>query len=78
MVERRLSQTQVYVVTTLVKQRDALAQQIAEINAAIQEQAELLRAKFALPEGVYQFFGDEQGIKLVRREEAVEAAEIAE
>lgn len=66
-IERRLSKAQARTVVILAEQREALARQMAEVNEALNEQAELLRTKFELPDGTYHFFGDAEGVKLVRR-----------
>jgi hypothetical protein len=66
-IERQLSKVQGRTVLALAEQREALVKQLAEINEALNEQAELLRVNFGLPEGKYDFFGDTNGIKLMLR-----------
>lgn len=79
MIERTLSKGQGRAVLALVREREELTraanEQIAEINAALQEQAETLRAVFGLPEGQYRFEGDASAVRLVSVEEAALAAD---
>jgi len=80
MIERILSKAQGRAVLALVRERDEITraanEQIAELNAAIQEQAETFRAAFGLPEGQYRFEGDVNAVRLVSVEEAALAPEV--
>lgn len=82
MIERILSKAQGRAILAMVREREELTrqanEQIAEINAGIEAQAETLRLAFGLPEGQYRFEGDAREVKLVGVEEAVLAAQRAE
>ena len=54
-----------YLTRTNAQQRQVLLE-LREINAAIEEQAESLRVRFGLPEGHYRFFGDQNGVRLIK------------
>lgn len=73
MIERILSKEQKRSILSLIREREELMrianEQIAEINAALVEQAAMLRQVYGLPEGQYEFKGDANEVKLVRREE---------
>lgn len=77
-IQRQLNKAQARAIIALVKERDALTQQLNDIHAAFNEQAELLRVKYGLPEGEYTFTGDQNGIALVKVEKAQEAVETTE
>lgn len=68
MIERQLSKSQRRVILALMRERDLIVkranEEVAEINAAIEEQAQLLRQAFDLPEGNYQFEGDTESVFL--------------
>lgn len=78
-IERILNKAQKRGVLSLVREREetvrAANEQVAEINAALAEQSEMLRASFGLPEGRYEFKGDPNEIKLVRVEEPAKTEE---
>ena len=94
MIQRKLSKAQGYAVQVLAVQLNQLQAQIVETQEALNEQAELLRARFGLPEGESQFGQGPDGWTLVvtpapekpagvaipppTPEEAAELAEIAE
>jgi small-conductance mechanosensitive channel len=73
MIERILSKTQGRTVLALVRERDEITrnaqEQINELNEAIDEQVDMLRAHFDLPEGKYEIVGNPQEIKLRRVED---------
>lgn len=81
MIERILSKAQGRAILAMVRERDDLTrqanEQIAEINAALEAQADVLRLAFGLPEGQYRFEGDTREVKLVGEAEAVLAAQRA-
>ena len=93
MIQRKLSKAQGYAVQVLAVQLTQLQAQIVETQEALNEQAELLRARFGLPEGEAQFRQGQDGWELVvtptpekpagvaipppTPEEAAELAEIA-
>lgn len=67
-IERILSKSQGRAVGSMVYEREQIKreanQQIDEVNAALEEQASVLRAYFGLPEGEYIFEGRPEGIVL--------------
>ena len=65
MVQRKLSKAQGYVVQGLATQLNQLQAQANEIQAALNEQAELARLKYKLPEGAAQFTQGPDGWTLV-------------
>lgn len=81
MIERILSRAQGRAILAMVRERAELTrqanEQIAEINAGMEAQAETLRLAFGLPEGQYRFEGDAREVKLVGQAEAVLAAQRA-
>lgn len=80
-IERILSKTQARAVIAMVREREQIMrvanEQIGEINAALDAQAEMMRAHFGLPEGRYVFSGNPEGIKLEMKTETAESSEVA-
>ena len=80
MIQRKLSKAQGYAVQVLAVQLNQLQAQIVETQEALNEQAELLRARYELPEGESQFRQGPDGWELVvtpaaKPEPAAEACE---
>ena len=65
MIQRKLSKAQGYAVQVLAMQLNQLQAQIVETQEALNEQAELLRVSFSLPEGESQFGQGPDGWTLV-------------
>ena len=61
MIERTLSKTQKRIFVALSQQKQRLNEQFAEIVEAEQEQIEMLRVKYGLPEGEYQLRQEQNG-----------------
>jgi len=55
MIQRKLSKAQGHIVQVLALEREQLLGQMNEVQAAISDQAELLRKHYELPEGEVQF-----------------------
>ncbi len=72
-IERVLSKSQARAVIAMVRERERIMheanEQIGEINAALDEQAEMMRAHFGLPEGAYIFEGNPNGVTLKMKPE---------
>ena len=65
MIQRKLSKAQGYAVQVLAVQLTQLQAQIVETQEALNEQAELLRARYGLPEGELRFGQGPDGWELV-------------
>ena len=65
MTQRKLSKAQGYAVQVLAVQLTQLQAQIVETQEALNEQAELLRARYELPEGESRFGQGPDGWELV-------------
>ena len=65
MIQRKLSKAQGYAVQVLAVQLTQLQAQIVETQEALNEQAELLRARYGLPEGESRFGQGPDGWELV-------------
>lgn len=80
MIERKLSKTQSRVFMALAAQKQELQQAFQEVVTAEQEQIEMLRAKYDLPEGDYQLRQEQDGtvVMFAMPEEAEEAEEAEE
>ena len=61
MIERKLSKTQKRIFIALSQQKQRLNEQFAEIVEAEQEQIEMLRQRYDLPEGEYQLRQEQNG-----------------
>ena len=93
MIQRKLSKAQGHTVQVLAVQHTQLQAQITETREALNEQAELLRTRYGLPEGESRFGQGPDGWEIVvtpapekpagvaipppTQEEAAELAEIA-
>ena len=55
MIQRKLSKAQGHTIQVLAMEREQLLGQMNEAQAAISDQAELLRKRYDLPEGEAQF-----------------------
>ena len=55
MIQRNLSKAQGHTIQVLAMEREQLLAQMSEVQAAIGDQAELLRKHYDLPEGEVQF-----------------------
>jgi len=55
MIQRKLSKAQGHIVQALGLEKEQLLAQMSEVQAAIGDQAELLRKHYDLPEGEVQF-----------------------
>jgi len=64
MIQRKLSKPQGYTVQALVMQLNQLQAQANDIQAALNEQAELLRVSYELPDGEAQFAQGPDGWEL--------------
>jgi len=67
MIERKLSKTQGRIFIALAQQRQELQQAFREIVEAEQEQIELLRQHYDLPEGQYRLRQEENGDVIMYR-----------
>ena len=65
MIQRKLSKAQGYAVQVLAVQLTQLQAQIVETQEALNEQAELLRARYELPEGESRFGQGPDGWEIV-------------
>ena len=74
-IERKLSKTQAGVIDALVEKRARLTAEIDTLNAALEEQIQMLRSAFGLPEGPYRLYGDKEGITLRKVPEKDEPAD---
>ena len=77
MIQRKLSKAQGYAVQVLAMQLTQLQAQIGETQEALNEQAELLRARFGLPEGEAQFGQGPDGWTLAVTSAATKPASVA-
>jgi hypothetical protein len=67
MIERRLSKTQIRIFVALARERQRLQEEFQDIAEAENEQIEMLRQKYSLPEGRYQVRSDPDGSAVIFR-----------